>query len=215
MRFFLGMTFIPYTLMNAAYVVIGSMLSPTSVHWDRLAGLVIVYLLAVGISAHALDALGANKPWGSFLTRRQLKVLAVSALAPALALGLYYALGFAPWLLLVGLTEVFFLLSYNLEMFGGKFHTENWFAFSWGFLPVVAGYVLQTNSFSPLTIAGGLFGYATAYVEINGSKPYKALKKRASGPDSADHEQRFERVMKGIVVSVLTAAITLVVYRMR
>ncbi len=215
LRLFIGMTFIPYTLMNVSYVVIGSMLAPVSVHWDRVGGLMLVYFLAVGISAHALDAAAPNKPWGAFLSRRQLRGLAASALFPALGLGLYYALSYAPWLVLVGLAELFFLLSYNLELFGARLHTEGWFAFSWGFLPVVAGYVLQTNSFGPLAVAGGLFGFSTAYVEVNGSKPYKDFKKRPPGQDSADHERRFERVLKGIVASVLTAAIALVVYRIQ
>lgn len=205
-RLFIGMTFIPYTLMNVSYVVIGSMLTPSGVHWDRVVVIAVVYLLSVGVSAHALDALAPNKPWGAFLTKRQLEALAAFALAPALVLGIYYALSFAPWLLVVGSAELFFLLSYNLELFKGRFHTETWFAFSWGFLPVVAGYVLQTDSLSPLALVGAVLGFTTAYVEINASKPYKVLRRQPRDPLSAESELRFERILKGVVASVLMLA---------
>jgi hypothetical protein len=213
-RLFIGMTFIPYTLMNVSYVVIGSMLTPSEVHWDRVIAIAVVYLLSVGVSAHALDALAPNKPWGAFLTKRQLEALAALALAPALVLGLYCALSFAPWLIAVGLAELFFLLSYNLELFRGRFHSETWFAFSWGFLPVVAGFVLQTNSLSPLALVGALLGFTTAYVEINASKPYKVLKRQPRDLQSAESERRFERILKGVVASVLTLAALQVLFRL-
>ena len=129
-RVFLGMTFVPYTLMNIGYVVIGSMLAPSDIHWDRVIGIVFVYFLAIGVSGHALDALAPNRPWGAFLTKKQLQALALSALLPAIVLGLYYALTCAPWLVLVGAAELFFLFSYNLELFKARFHTEAWFALS-------------------------------------------------------------------------------------
>jgi len=214
-RLFVGMTFIPYTLMNTCYVIIGSMLGPGGVHWDRVIGIAAVYLLSVGVAAHALDALAPNKPWGAFLTRKQLAALAASALIPALALGLFYALSYAPWLIIVGMAELFFVLSYNLELFRGRFHTESWFAFSWGFLPVIAGFVLQTDSISPQALAGGVFGFTTAYVEINASKPYRILRRQTRDPQSAESERRFERILKGVVTSVLILAVLLVLYRLQ
>ncbi len=204
------MTFLPYTAMNVSYVLIGSLLVPSSVHWDRAAGLCLVYLLAVGISAHALDATAPNKPWGAFLSSKQLYALAAGALVPALAVGLYYSLSYAPWLIPIGLAEIFFLLAYNLELFRGRFHTESWFAFSWGFLPALAGFVIQTNAVTPVALVGGLFAFFTAYVEINASKPYKVLRRQHSEAESA---LRFERVLKGVVATVLTAVLLLTSYR--
>lgn len=205
------MSFLPYTLMNASYVVIGSTL-PSSVHWDRVAVLVGVYVLAVGISAHALDAMGPNRPWGTLLSNRQLAVLALSSLIPALALGAAYSVLYAPWLFVVGAAELFFLFAYNLELFHSRFHSEGWFAFSWGFLPVVAGYVMQTNGLSIPALAGGLFGLATAYLEANASRPYKMLK---SGAESQITEQagRFEKILEGVVGSVLAIALAMVLLK--
>lgn len=199
-----GLSFFPYTLMNASYVLIGSLIAHP-VHLDRMAGMALVYLLAVGVSAHSIDAMAPNKPWGDFLSKRQLLALAVAGLIPALGLGLYYALTFAPLLLPLGFVELFFLLSYNLELFDGRFHNDVWFAFSWGFLPVLAGFVVQTDGVSLVALAGGLFGFFTAFVEINASRPYKALKKEPGGAASPI-ASRFESILKGVVAAVLAAA---------
>jgi hypothetical protein len=207
LRVLVGLTFFPYTLMNASYVLIGSLLAP-SVHYDRMAGMALVYLLAVGVSAHSLDATASNKPWGDFLSRRQLLLLAAAALLPACSIGLYYAFTVALLLLPLGVAELFFLLSYNLELFGGKFHNDFWFAASWGSLPVLVGFVVQTDAVSLAALAACLFGFFTAFVEINASRPYKALKRE---PETADPAitARLEAVLKGVVASVLAAALLL------
>jgi 4-hydroxybenzoate polyprenyltransferase len=204
---FVGLTFYPYSLMNASYILIGSLIAP-EVRFDRMWMLALVYLLAVGISAHALDATGPNKPWGAFLSRRQLQLLAICGLVPSLGLGLYLALRFALILLPLGALELFLLLAYNLELFGKRFHTDGWFALSWGFLPVVVGYAVQTDSISPVSLAGGLFGLFTALVEISASRPYKELKKQPDGR-SSPLAAKFESILKGVVASVLAAALFL------
>lgn len=206
------MTFYPYTMMNASYVALGSLLAP-SFHPDRALGMVAVYLLAVGISAHALDAAAPNRPWGVFLSRSQLYFLAGVGLAPALGLGLYYALTFAPLLVPLGLIELFFLLAYNLEWFGAYFHTDLWFAVSWGFLPVLAGFIVQAGGLSSVPLFGGLFGFLTAYVEIGASRPYKELK-RGSRPSDPQLANRLESVLKGIVITSIAAPTILFVYRL-
>ena len=204
-RLLVGLSFFPYTLMNVSYVLIGSLLAPT-IHYDRMADMAVVYLLAVGVSAHSLDAMSPNKPWGNFLSRQELLVMAVGAMVPALALGLYLAISYALLLIPLGLVELFFLLAYNLELFSAKFHTDFWFSLSWGFLPVLAGFIVQTNTVTVPALGGGLFGFFTAYVEINASRPYKALKKQPGGATSP-LAARFESILKGIVASVVTVAL--------
>ena len=209
-RLLVGLSFYPYTVMNGCYVLIGSLLAPV-VHYDRMAGMFAVYLLEVGIAAHSLDAMGSNRPWGEFLTRPQLALLAMSGLVPGLAIGLFYALSYAALLLPLGALEVFFLLAYNLEWFGGSFHTDFWFAVSWGFLPVLVGYAVQTNSLGVDSLAAGLFGFFTSRVEINASRPYRALR-RSPGGGSSPIAARLESVLKGVVASVLAAAAFLLAF---
>jgi 4-hydroxybenzoate polyprenyltransferase len=202
-----GLSFYPYSLMNASYVLVGSLIAP-AVHYDRMLGMTVVYLLAVGVSAHSLDAMAPNKPWGGFLTRRQLGALAAGALIPALAIGLYYALSVALLLIPLGLGELFFLLAYNLELFNGTFHTDFWFAASWGFLPVLAGYVVQTDSLGLSSLWGGLFGFFTAYIEIKASRPYKALKREGNASPVV---ARLESILKAVVACVIVTAALLFV----
>jgi hypothetical protein len=210
-RLLVGLSFYPYSLMNASYVVLGSMVAPV-VHLDRAAGMALVYLLAVGVSAHSLDAMAPNKPWGAFLSRKQLLLLAAAGLIPALGLGLYYALAYAPLLLPIGAAEVFFLLAYNLETFGGRFHRDGWFALSWGLLPVLAGYVVQADSMGASSLLAGLFGFSTAYLEISASRPYKALRKRPGGDDDP-LARKLEQVLKAVVLTCLLAAALLYAFR--
>jgi len=206
-RLLVGLSFYPYTLMNASYVLIGSLLA-SPVHFDRMGATALVYLLAVGVSAHSLDALSPNKPWGDFLTRRQLLVMAVGGLVPALAIGLYLSFVFAPLLIPLGLAELFFLIAYNLEPFSGKFHTDLWFSLSWGYLPVLVGFVVQTDTITIPALVGGLFGFFTAFIEINASRPYKSLSRQPGGAHSA-LAKKFESILKGVVLSVLAVAASL------
>jgi hypothetical protein len=212
-RLFVGMTFYPYTAMNVSYAVIGSLLSPASVNWERLGAIALVYVLSVGISAHALDAMGPNKPWGQLMTNRQLAGLALASLVAASAVGLYYAFTAAPLLILVGLPEIFFLFAYNLELFGGFFHSKGWFCVSWGLLPVIAGYVIQTNSIGIPALVGGAFGFATAYSEISTSKTYKSLKRDAS-PATIGKTSHYENVLKCLVGGVVLITVALVFLRL-
>ncbi len=211
-RLLVGMTFYPYTAMNVSYAVIGSLVSPAAVNWDRVGAIAAVYLLAVGISAHALDAMGPNKPWGRLMSNRQLLGLALSSLGAAVVIGLYYAVTAAPLLLLVGLPEVFFLFAYNLELFGGFFHSRGWFCLSWGLLPAIAGYVIQTNTVGPLSVAAGVFGFASAYAEITISRLYKSLKRDPSSA-GAELARHYESLLKVIVGSVVCVALAMVVLR--
>lgn len=206
-RLLVGLSFYPYSLMNASYVLVGSLIAP-AVHYDRMLGMAVVYLLAVGVSAHSLDAMAPNKPWGTFLSRRQLGALATGALIPALSIGLYYALRYALLLVPLGVVELFFLLAYNLELFNGAFHTDFWFATSWGFLPVLVGYVAQADSVGLSSLWGGLFGFFTAYIEIKASRPYKALKHEGSASPVAS---RLESILKAVVASVIVTAALLLV----
>ena len=181
-RVAVGLLFLPYTAMVLSYTVIGSMLAP-EIHWDRVVAIVLVYFLALGIGAHALDALGSRgvKPWGQVFSPRQLWTLAAVSVVAAYAIGIWYMVLYAPLLWPIALLEGFFLLAYNLEWFGGRFHHDAWFAFSWGALPVLAGYVLQTNTVSAAALIVGAAAALLSLVEIKASRPYKALKQAGAG----------------------------------
>lgn len=214
-RLFVGLLFLPYTGMVLAYTVIGSMLAEP-VHWDRVLAIVVIYFLALGIGAHALDALGSGgiKPWGEAFSRRQLWGLAAASLVLAYAVGIYYMVRYAPLLWVIAILEGFFVFAYNLEWLGGRFHTDGWFAFSWGTLPVLAGYILQTNAVS----AGALLVAAAmgllSLVEIKASRPYKALKRGGAGAAAgAGQVRHLEAVLKNLSLGVILLGLGLLAWR--
>ncbi len=211
-----GLLFLPYTGMVVAFTVIGAMLAE-AIYWDRVAAIAVIYFLALGIGAHALDAVGgkASKPWGAVFPARRLWQLAAVSVGLAYAIGLYYIILYAPLLGVIAVLEGFFLLAYNLEWFRGRFHTDAWFALSWGFLPVLAGYVMQTNRVDPAVIIAAASMAALSLVEIKASRPYKALKRSGAAHSAAVQSQidSFEAVLRFVSAGVIMLAVALVLWR--
>ncbi|MBI3608987.1 MAG: UbiA prenyltransferase family protein [Nitrospirae bacterium] len=217
----IGLLFLPYTGMVLSYTIIGGMLAP-SIVWERVAALLVIYFLGLGIAAHALDALGSRglKPWGEAFSRRQLWIAAAVSLLMAYAIVGYYSVRSVPWLAAIAVIEGFFVFSYNLEWWNGRFHTDAWFAFSWGALPVLAGYVMQTNALSVATliVAGAMS--ALSIVEITASRAYKTLKRRGTTCRAPTDENdtktlivRYERILKSVSLGVIALDLGLTLFR--
>jgi hypothetical protein len=216
-RTFIGLLFLPYTGMVISFSLIGSLLAE-SLHGDRVLAIGLVYFFGLGIGAHALDALGSKgiKPWGTVFTRRQLWILAVTALVLAYAIGIYYIVRYVPLLASMAILEGFFVFAYNLELFQGRFHTDAWFAFSWGFLPVLSGYIMQTNGISLEALALAASMAFFSLIEITASRPYKDLKRRL--PVLRDEEEslmtRYETILKCVSLGVILLAGGLLLWRL-
>jgi len=211
-RLAVGLLFLPYTAMVLGFTVIGSLLAPVIV-WERVGAIVLIYFLALGIGAHALDALGTTgtKPWGQVFSRAQLWALAIVSVLAAYAIGSWYMVRYTPLLWPVAIAEGFFLLAYNLEWFGGRFHRDSWFAFSWGALPLLAGYILQTNALSLAALLMALAMALLSLIEIKASRPYKEL--RRAGIDNAQ-STTLETILKCVSLGVLALAAAMVGWRL-
>src|ERR1700683_3783487 len=145
----------PYTAWNLANVAIGAPLSP-HVYPGRLLAALAAFFLAVAICAHVLDELH-GRPLGTHLSSRTLIALAVVSLMGAAAIGIVGAVTISLTLIPFVLAGVFFVLAYNLEWFGGRFHTTFWLAISWGAFPVLTSYWINALEIRPsvLLAAGG------------------------------------------------------------
>lgn len=177
-RVFIGLLFLPYTGMCISFTIIGSMLS-SSIVWERTGAIAVIYALALGVSAHTADSIGSKKakPWGNYFNKMQLWLLITSSLVAAYSIGIYYMIIYVPLLWIVAILEGFFVFAYNFELFKGYFHNDFWFAISWGVLPVMAGFIMQTNSIGVIPLAVSVIAGIISYVEIKISRPYKELKK--------------------------------------
>jgi hypothetical protein len=175
---FCGMLFLPYTGMCISFVVWGSLMSG-SPDYEKVAILVLIYFVALGIGAHVADNIGSKKikPWGDLFTKKQSWIIILTCLGFSYGLGLYYALLYAPMLVIIGIIEGFFLFAYNFELFRGMFHKNYWFALSWGVLPFIAGFVMQTNTITLVSLFLSLIPFILSYIEIRISRLYKYNKR--------------------------------------
>jgi hypothetical protein len=168
----------PYTLWHLAYVVIGGCLvGPVGV--ARLVASVLAFFLAVGIAAHALDELH-GRPLRTSIPDWGLVAAAAGGLAGAVALGIVGIVQVG-WVLVifvvVGLTLA---LSYNLELFGGRLHTDAMFAASWGTFPVLTGYAAQHDTIGVPALCAGVFAYFLSSAQRRLSTPARRLRRRTA-----------------------------------
>jgi hypothetical protein len=145
----------PYTAWHLSYVVIGGCLAPV-VTWQRLGAAVAAFALAVGVGAHALDELH-GRPLRTGIPDRVLVALAAVSIAGACAIGVLGALTFQAWLALLIPLGLFLVLAYNLELAGGRFHSDLWFGLAWGGFPVLNGYAAVAGELRAVTVLAVVF----------------------------------------------------------
>src|SRR3990170_1255655 len=141
----------PYTVWHLSYVVIGASLA-AEVQMRWLLETLLAFFLAMGLAAHALDELN-GRPLRTRIPGGVLWAIAVIGLSGAVALGIHGAREVSPWLWAFIATGVFFVVAYNLELFGGVVHSDLWFALAWGAFPVLTAAFAQTPEVRPEAIA--------------------------------------------------------------
>jgi len=194
----IGILFLPYTSIVTCFAVLGSLSGQFEI--ERLVAICIIYFLALGVSAHLLDAVGGKtKPWGD-LPKKKLWLISMIVLGIAFSIGMYYAFLDSPLLFVIGIVEGFFLFAYNLELFGGKFHNNASTIFSWAILPVFAGSAIQTNSITIEAIMICGVSSIITYVLITTSRKYKHLKQNNGNYLEI---KKCESVLKIITIGVL------------
>ena len=207
-RISVGILFLPYTSIVTCFAAWGSLSGQFEV--ERTIAICVIYFLAVGISAHFLDAVGGKtKPWGN-LPRRRIAAIAILTLGIVLSIGIYYAFLDSPLLFPIGIAEAFFLFAYNLELFGGKFHNNLSTLLSWAILPVFAGSAIQTNSISMEAIVLAGIAAVITYILITTSRKYKNL---IIEDGNSSEIRKKELILKMITISVITATVAFVILR--
>jgi len=168
----------PYTAWHLSYVALGAAAAPT-VHGDRLLATLAAFFLGVGITAHALDELN-GRPLGTALSDRTLIALAGAGLAGAVALGVVglvtVSLSLAPFIV----AGAFIVIAYNLELFGGRFHTDFWFAAAWGAFPAITAYWANAESIGVAGVLVALACFALSVAQRALSTPVRTLRRRTA-----------------------------------
>jgi len=145
----------PYAAWHLSYVVIGGCLAPV-IAWGRLGAAVAAFALAVGVGAHALDEL-RGRPLRTSIPDTVLVALAAVSIGAACAIGLLGAVTFRPWLALLVPLGLFLVVAYNLELAGGRFHSDLWFGLAWGGFPLICGYAAVAGRLSVEAATAAVF----------------------------------------------------------
>ncbi len=166
----------PYTAWHLSYVAIGAAIAP-HLYVDRLLWALAAFGLAVGIAAHALDELH-DRPLGTGVSERTLIALAAVSLLGALAIGVAGVIEVSPWLAPFVVAGVLFLPAYNLELLGGRLHSDLWFALGWGAFPALTGYFVQAERITVAGLAAAAGCLALSLAQRRLSSPARELRRR-------------------------------------
>jgi hypothetical protein len=180
-RDYVTLLHLPYTAWHLSYVVIGGCLAPV-VAWGRLGAAVVAFGLAVGIGAHALDELN-GRPLRTGIPGAILVGLAVVSVGAASAIGVGGALAYEPWLMLLVPVGVFLVLAYNLELLGGRFHSDLWFGLAWGGFPLVCGYAAVAGDLSVAALLAAAFAVLLSLAQRALSNHVRFVRRRVVAVD--------------------------------
>jgi hypothetical protein len=167
----------PYTAWHLSYVALGAAAAPGVIHGDRLGAALGAFFLAVGIGAHALDELN-GRPLQTALGKGVLIALGVAGLLGGVAVGVVGIVVVSPLLLPLVLVGGLIAPAYNLELLGGRFHSDFWFAFAWGAFPAFTGYFVQTLSIRPAGVAVAAACFLLSLAQRRLSTPVRELRRR-------------------------------------
>jgi hypothetical protein len=168
----------PYTAWHLSYVAIGAALAP---HFEgrRLLAALAAFFLAMGIGAHALDEV-TDRPLQTRIADRVLIALAAVSVGAAAAIGIAASLAWTLWLLPFVAAGAFLVVAYNLELFGGLFHTYLWFGFAWGAFPLLSAYLVMAEKLTLESLLAALFALLTSLVQRTLSTPVRNVRRRVA-----------------------------------
>jgi hypothetical protein len=166
----------PYTAWHLSYVALGAAAAP-ALHGDRLAAALGAFFLGVGVCAHALDELN-GRPLGTALSDRTLVALAAVGLAGAVGIGVAGAIVVSVQLAPLVAAGGFIVVAYNLELFGGRFHSDTWFAVAWGAFPAFTGYWVNALTLRPAGVLVTAACWALSIAQRRLSTPARELRRR-------------------------------------
>jgi hypothetical protein len=176
----------PYTAWHLAYAVVGGCLAAT-VDWWVLGLTVLAFALAMGVGAHALDELN-GRPLRTTIPSGVLVGLAVVSVAVAAVLGIAVALERTLWILPLVAIGAALVPVYNLELLGGRIHTDLGFGLAWGAFPLVTAYVAQTGAFRLETALAATWATLLSLAQRRLSRTARRLRR-----ETADVEGRLLR----------------------
>ena len=216
----------PYTAWHLSYVVIGAALAP-ELPVNRLVWGLIAFALALGVGAHALDELNGH-PLRTAIPDKVLIALAVVSTGAAAAIGVGGAFAWTFWLLPFVAFGAFLVPAYSLELFGGRFHSDLWFALGWGAFPVLTAYVGAAETLKPVALLAAVFAASMSMAQRHLSTQVRNARRRATsvtgtityrdGREEAIQAETLTRApeaaLRALTLAVIVLAFTLLALRL-
>ncbi|GEM_PF-2517785 len=169
----------PYTAMNLSFLAVGFGIAGVN-RWDVLVWIMIAYFLGLGIAAHAFDQLpGMGSSYVKYLAPGELLLLGLTAVSIAVLIGIYWMVKLAAWhLLWIIPLQTFFVWAYpNSRFMKGFFHNDFWFAVSFGFIPVMVGFYMNTLTLNGTFLTWAALAASISAIEITLSRYVRAIRK--------------------------------------
>ena len=199
----------PYTAWHLSYVAVGAASAPRF-HLDRMLWALAAFALAMGVAAHALDELN-GRPLRTRIGSPTLVVLALVSLAGALAIGVAASVAWGYGLLAFVAAGAFLVPAYNLELFGGRFHTDWWFALAWGGFPALTGFFVEAQSLRLEALLVASYATALSLAQRRLSTPVRHARRMVG---DATGTEPLERALRALTWASVLLACGLVAARL-
>jgi len=111
------------------------------------------------------------------IPRAALIALALSSLLAACAIGVAVAVSFTLWILVAVAIGAFLVPAYNLELLGGRFHTDLWFGVAWGGFPVLTGYLACAGTLGPAAVLAAAWATLLSLAQRRLSTPVRRARR--------------------------------------
>ena len=105
-------------------------------------------------------------------------LLAACSIAGAVGIGIAAAIAWWPWLLAFVAFGGFIVVAYNLELFGGAFHSDLWFAVAWGAFPLLTAYAAAAETITRVAVAAAVFAALLSLAQRRLSTPVRLVRRR-------------------------------------
>ncbi len=223
---FINLLHPPYTLWHLSYVLIGIAMSPV-IFIDRSVWVLVAFFLGLGLGAHALDETMGN-PLRTRISKKWLYSIGFGSLSVAILIGAYFVAKLSILILPFVVIESFFAVAYNLEMFEKRFHTDIVFALSWGSIPFLTGYFVNSLSISIASLVMALGIGLLTYVQRTLSTQARLFRRKIDAvqsinlvngetipTSSKELISPAEKSLKALTVMIFAISIALILVRIR
>jgi hypothetical protein len=138
------------------------------------------------------------------------------------------ALAWTPLLLPFVAFGTFIVVAYNLELFGGRLHSDLWFALAWGAFPVLVAYLGAAETLRPEAFFAAAFALLASLAQRSLSTQVRTVRRRVTNVtgtlryrdgheepvDAATLAQAPEAALRALSLAMVALAVALVWLRL-